>query len=116
MLRTPPETSLPITTPPCPSFITQLRTTMFSEGVATRRPSSFLPDLMAMQSSPVSKTQFSINTSRLDSGLQPSLFGPCETRVTPRTVTFVQRTGGISHIGELLIVTPSIRTLRLRLG
>ena len=28
-----------------------------------------------------------------DSGLHPSLFGPCETTVTPRTVTFVQSTG-----------------------
>lgn len=114
-LRTPPEISLPITTPPCPSFIVELRTMMFSERrCPIRRPSSFLPDLMAMQSSPVSKMQFSISTSLEDSGLQPSLFGPWLTTVTPRTVTFVQSTGLISHIGELLIVTPSIRMLRLR--
>ena len=63
-----------------------------------------------MQSSPVSKAQFSISTSRHDSGLQPSLFGPWLSMVTPRTVTLVHSTGWISHIGELMIVTPSMRT------
>ena len=53
-LRQSPEISLPITTPPCPSFMLQLRMTMFSEGTCTRRPSASRPLLMAMQSSPVS--------------------------------------------------------------
>ena len=69
-----------------------------------------------MQSSPVSKVQRSISTSRHDSGSQPSLFGPWLRMVTPRTVTFEHRTGLISHIGELMIVTPSTRTLRQRYG
>ena len=69
---------------------------------------------MAMQSSPVSKTQSSMSTSREDSGSQPSLFGPWLAIFTPRTVTFVESTGCISHIGELTMWTPSIRMLRLR--
>ena len=71
---------------------------------------------MAMQSSPVSNVQRSISTSEQDSGLQPSLFGPCVTTVTPRTVTFVQSTGWISHIGELTMRTPSISTFWQRYG
>ena len=69
-----------------------------------------------MQSSPVSKVQPSISTSRHDSGSQPSLFGPWLRIVTLRTVTFWHSTGWISHIGELTIVTPSMRTLRQRYG
>jgi hypothetical protein len=57
--RTPPETALPITTPPWLPFMVQPRITMFSEGTPRRRPSSLRSDLMAMQSSPVSKTQSS---------------------------------------------------------
>ena len=75
-LRMPPLISLPSTTPPWPSFIVQPRTTIFSLGTPIRRPSALRPDLIAMQSSPVSNVQFSISTSRHDSGLQPSLFGP----------------------------------------
>ena len=85
---------------------------MFSLGTLSRRPSALRPDLIAMQSSPVSNVQRSISTSRHDSGSQPSLFGPWLSIVTPRTVTFVQSTGLISHIGELTIVTPSMSTLR----
>ena len=69
-----------------------------------------------MQSSPVSNVQRSISTSRHDSGSQPSLFGPWLRIVTPRTVTFVQSTGWISHIGELTMVTPSMRTFWQRYG
>ena len=116
MFRAPPEISLPITTPPWPSFIVQLRTITFSIGVFTRRPSLFRPDFRAMQSSPVSNVQPSISTSRHDSGSQPSLFGPWLRIETLRTVTFWHSTGWISHIGELTIVTPSMRTLRLRYG
>src|SRR5215475_39194 len=101
----PPEISLPIVTPPCPSRISQLRTMMFWLGVFTRRPSALRPDLIAIQSSPVLNTQRSISTSLHDSGLQPSLFGPPLEIFTPRTVTFSQRTGLISHIGELTIDT-----------
>src|SRR3984885_8314044 len=100
-LRTPPEISLPTVTPPWPSFIRQLRMTMFCEGIPNRRPSAFLPDLMAMQSSPVLKKQFSTSTSVEDSGSHPSVFGPKLLMVSPRTVTFVHSTGCTCHIGEL---------------
>jgi len=103
-----------ITTPPWPSRIVQSRTTTFWIGAASRRPSAFRPDLRAMQSSPVSKKQPSMRTSVQDSGLQPSLFGPCELAVTPRTVTFVHSVGWRSHIGERTTVTPSISTFRQR--
>ena len=54
-LRQPPLISLPITTPPCPFFISQLRMMMFSLGLPHRRPSLLRPLLMAIQSSPVLK-------------------------------------------------------------
>ena len=92
----------------------QPRTTIRSEGAASRRPSALRPDLMAMQSSPVSKTAFSTRTSVEESGSQPSLFGPDETTVTPRTITLRDRTGWMTHIGAFVIVTPSIRTFSQR--
>ena len=116
MLRAPPDTSLPITTPPCPSFMEQLRMTTFSIGAARRRPSSFRPDFSAMQSSPVSNVHPSMSTSRHDSGSQPSLFGPWLLTTTSRTVTLRHSTGWISHIGELTMVTPSMSTFWHRYG
>src|SRR4029079_18022537 len=113
---TPPDISLPTVIPPCPSRIRQPRTMMFLVGTFTRRPSAFRTDLIAMQTSPVLKSQFSIKTSVHDSGSQPSLFGPWLLIFTSRTVTLVQSTGCISHIGELMICTPSIRTLVQRYG
>src|ERR1019366_3774522 len=74
-----PEISLPMVTPPWPSRLVQPRMIRFPDGTPTRRPSALRPDLMAMQSSPVSNRQFSISTSRQLSGSQPSLLGPCET-------------------------------------
>ena len=47
-----PPAQVPMVTPPWPSFMTQRRTMMFSDGTPIRRPSSLRPDLMAMQSSP----------------------------------------------------------------
>ena len=75
-----------------------------------RRPSALRPDLSAMQSSPVSNRQSSINTPRHESGSQPSLFGPADRTVTRRTVTLVLSVGCITHIGALTMVTPSMRT------
>src|SRR4051812_30565813 len=83
---------------------------MFSDGVCSRRPSALRPDLMAMQSSPVSNVHPSISTSLDDSGSHPSLFGPWLDTVTFRTVTLRHSTGCNSYIGELVIVTPSIST------
>src|SRR3569833_140643 len=94
----------------------QLRMIKFADGTFTRRPSVLRPDLIAMQSSPVSNRHFSINTSRQLSGSQPSLFAPCETISTPRTVTLVHNRGCNSHIGERRIRTPSINTFRQRLN
>jgi hypothetical protein len=87
-LRTPPDISLPITTPPWPRSPCRRRTTMFSLGLPTRQPSSFRPDLITTQSSPVLKKESSIRTFRLESGLQPSLFGPLVSTLTLRTITF----------------------------
>src|SRR5436853_3570075 len=105
--RIPPDTSLPMDTPPCPSFIRQFSMTTLLHGTLTRRPSTFLPDLIAMQSSPVLKMQFVMRTSSQHSGSHPSLLGPWLSIVTFRTVTFLQRTGFSSHIGELIIVKSS---------
>src|SRR5580698_2526944 len=116
MLRTSPDASLPIVTPPCPSFMTHFRTIMFWLGTAIRRPSRLRPLLIAMQSSPVSNSQLSISTSVEDSGSHPSLFGPWVAILTLRTVTFFDNTGLISHIGEFRMVTPSIRTFVHRYG
>src|SRR5437868_4278192 len=94
----------------------QPRITIFCDGACNRLPSAFLPDLIAIQSSPVLNEQSSINTSVHDSGSQPSLFGPMLLMVSFRTVTFVHSTGFTSHIGEFLMVTPSISTFLQRYG
>src|SRR5260370_26576422 len=109
-LLTPPEISLPTVTPPWPSFMRHPWMTMLREGVLVLRPSAFLPDLMAMQSSPVLKKQSLISTSVHDSGSQPSVFGPKALMLSPRTVTFVQRQGCTCHIGDPRSETPSIST------
>ena len=119
-LRTPPEIWLPMVTPPWPSLMWQPWMTMFWEGTRNRRPSAFLPELMAMQSSPVSKSQSLMSTSAQDSGSQPSVLG-AESRlglapviVIPRTVTLEQSTGCTCHMGEFLSVTPSMSTFLQR--
>src|SRR5215471_16250575 len=110
-LLTPPEISLPTDTPPCPFFMWQSRMITLRVGVCSLRPSAFLPDLMAMQSSPVLKKQFSMRTSVHDSGSHPSVLGPEASIVSPRTITFVHSTGCTCHMGEPSKVTPSISTL-----
>jgi hypothetical protein len=69
-----------------------------------------------MQSSPVLKEHALIRTSSQHSGSQPSLFGPWLWMVTLRTVTFLQSTGFNSHMGELIIVKSSSKTLLHRYG
>src|SRR5215813_4105647 len=96
--------------------------TMFCDGTLTRRPSAFLPALIAMQSSPVSNLQLRIKTSVHDSGSQPSVLGPdsrfslAPVIVMSSTVTFVHSTGCTCHIGEFLSVTPEINTFLQRYG
>jgi hypothetical protein len=68
-----------------------------------------------MQSSPVSNIALDQHVAARF-GSQPSLFGPWLRMVTPRTITFLQSTGWISHIGELTIVTPSMSTFWQRYG
>src|SRR5215471_18028551 len=121
-LRTPPDISLPTVTPPWPSCMWQSWITMFCDGRLTRRPSAFLPDLIAMQSSPVEKLQSLISTSVHDSGSQPSVFG-ADSRlalapviVMLRTMTLAQSTGWTCHMGEFFSVTPSINTFWQRYG
>src|SRR5258708_24294730 len=93
-----------------------------SEGTLTRLPSAFLPALIAMQSSPVLKSQSLISTSVHDSGSQPSVLGPDSRLMLPPvivifcTVTLVQSTGWTCHIGEFFRVTPSISTFLQRYG
>ena len=111
----PPEISEPMTTPPWPSSITQLRMMMFFEGmpakrpVAPARPSALRPLLMAMQSSPVWKVQPSMSTFSQLSGSQPSPLGPSFQTFTLRTIMFFESRGCITQNGELTIVTPSMR-------
>jgi hypothetical protein len=83
---------------------------MFSLGLATRQPSSFKPDLMTTQSSPVLKNESSISTLRLESGSQPSLLGPVVCTRTRRTITFSEYTGWMVQKGPSVSVTPSIST------
>jgi len=80
-----------------------------SVGFAIRRPSRLRPALRAMQSSPVSKLQFSIRTSVQESGSQPSLLGPWPWMWTFRIVTLLHNRGLTSNIGESPTVTPSSR-------
>src|SRR5215510_7092248 len=96
--------------------------TIFCEGTLTRRPSAFLPDLMAMQSSPVEKAQSLIRTSVHDSGSQPSVFG-ADSRFSPapvivifRTITLAHSTGWTCHMGEFFRITPSINMFLQRYG
>jgi hypothetical protein len=72
--RTPPDISLPITTPPWPASMVQLAITMFSHGAGSAFDAS-VPALMAMQSSPTSMWQSVMRTLRHDSGSMPSVFG-----------------------------------------
>ena len=113
---TPPDISLPITTPPCPASMVKLVIVIFSQGLFTRRPSSSLPHLIAMQSSPTSMWQFEIRTFRHESGLIPSVFGESFGLIMVRscTVTFSQYTGFTVQAGEFLSVTPSMSTFLQR--
>ena len=104
----PPLISEPMTTPPWPFFISQWRMMMFCEGMARSRPSRLRPLLMAMQSSPVLKKQFSISTRSHDSGSHPSPLGPSLLICTPRTVTSVDFRGCMTQKGESSRVTFSI--------
>src|SRR5262245_8944666 len=87
--RTPPDISLPIVTPPCPLYITQLVIVISSEALPILRPSSLVPDLIAMQSSPTSIRQLEICTFLQASGLMPSVLGDGTgaSIVTPSTRT-----------------------------
>src|SRR5215472_1866020 len=110
-LRIPPVISLPQVMPPHGPWNLQPNTTMFWEGILTRRPSSSRPDLMAMQSSYASSVQFLITTWSQDSGSHPSV---CEWLVppvvTPSIVTLRHSVGCNCQNCDCLRVTPSIST------
>ena len=112
MFDAPAEASLPIVRAPWPVVKRQDSMRMLRDGRPTRRPSSSRPDLMAMQSSPVVNEQPVMTTFSQESGLQPSLFGPRESTVMPRTSTSVQKTGCTTHIGAFTMRTSSMRTRR----
>ena len=113
---TPPDISLPITTPPCPESITQLVIVIFSQAFPYFRPSASRPDLIVIQSSPTLIKQSEIRTFRQEDGFIPSVLGPFGSFeglliVTPCTVTLSQKAGFIVQKGELIIFTFSINTL-----
>src|SRR5437016_1780566 len=72
---TEPLISLPKTIPPWPCSNVQLVMVIFSHALSSRRPSSSLPDLIVMQSSPTSTWQLEMCTLRHESGLMPSVLG-----------------------------------------
>ena len=76
----PPDIPLPIATAACPPIKRQFFTSICSQGRPTRHPSSFMPELIAMQSSPVSKVQSSISQS-LAAGMNAHLAKPIEPQV-----------------------------------
>src|SRR3712207_5322661 len=110
----PPEHSLPTKIAPrLENLNTQFSMTMLLDGTPTRRPSTARPDLMAMQSSPVSNVQSWMCTSVQHSGSQPSLLPPpfrvC--RLSRRTVMLLLSTGCTHHIGGRTQVKSSSRML-----
>ena len=102
--------------PPCPLANVQFWMTRFWLGTLTRRPSASRPDLIAMQSSPVSNVTPSMTTPSQDSGSHPSVFGPDELMLTPSTVTLEHRLGFRCQNGELMMVTPWMSTVSVRNG
>ena len=83
----PPDIPLPIATAACPPIKRQFFTSICSQGRPTRHPSSFILELMAMQSSPVSKVQSSISTFLHESDCSHRCSVPLVFTVTPRTTT-----------------------------
>ena len=89
--RMPPAVSLPSTTAPCARRTVQLVMVTFSVGRPTLLPSASLPDLMQIASSPVSKYESEMRTSRLESTSMPSVLAPGKvSTITFRTTTFSQ--------------------------
>ena len=110
---TPPDISLPTTKPPCPCSTVLFITITFRQGSPRRRPSSSLPDLMQIPSSPASKELLIINALLQDSRSRASPF--CEYQgletVTLLIVIFSHDNGCRHQLGEFLNVAPSSSTL-----
>src|SRR4051794_31890825 len=102
----PPETSLPTETAPWPALNVQSVMVTSSHARASFRPSSPLPDLMAMQSSCVLNVHFSMRTRRQESGSMPSELWPWVSNVTPTTATSSQNVGCRVHTPYCRSVTP----------
>ena len=105
---TPPLISLPTVTPPCPSSMWQYAISMSSQGVLYSFPMYILPDLMAMQSSPVEKRMPSALTFLQLSGSKPSVLGLFQGAVT---LTLMKARSLLKHgcrfqEGELMKCTP----------
>src|SRR5690554_2426636 len=111
-LRTLPDTSLPITTPPWPLSIVQLVMVTFSVGTFHFLPSISRPDFMVIESSPTLMWQSEIRTLRHEVGLIPSVLGEGGLlMVTPRIVILSENAGLMVQKGELTTVTSSILIL-----
>ena len=94
MCRIPPEVSLPKVIPAVPFRTVMSRTTTFSVGRFTRKPSASLPDFNTMASSLFSISQFSTRTFEEESTSTPSVLGPTPPMllrmVSPPTFTPVE--------------------------
>src|SRR5207249_1833583 len=73
--RMPPEVSLPSVNKPPPLRAIQLRITMYSVGLFTRKPSQSRPAFKQKSSSLQSMSQFSISTQVEESTSTPSVLG-----------------------------------------
>ncbi|VWC12228.1 hypothetical protein BST28156_05420 [Burkholderia stagnalis] len=87
--------------PPWPLFIVQLRIRWRFAGPYS--VSRSLPDLIAIQSSPVLNVQPSHSTSVQASGSKPSLFGPMLSAVTPRITTLRHAAGWCCQNGVFCV-------------
>src|ERR1043166_8797088 len=95
---------------PCPSRISELEMRTCRVGTGPSLATEILPDLIAMQSSPVEMWAPAIRTSWHDSGLIPSVLGDVigASTFTRAMLSCLQRKGCKVQEGELHSVTPSI--------
>src|SRR5262249_22352749 len=101
-LRTPPEASLPIATPPWPVVVVMPRMTTLRLGLPTAMPSSLRPDLMEMQSSLVANVLCSMSTFVDESGSIPSPLDMVDvvSMCTLRMMTSSEYSGCTVQYGE----------------
>ena len=117
ILRILPLVSVPQTMPDAPRRQEQYRTSTFSVGRLTRKPSRPLPDLIQILSSWQSSVQYSTSTLVEDSMSMPSVRPwPWLLTVQCRIITLSQYCGTMFQKSDESQVMPSIRTLRQLMG